>query len=69
MLAAIERTSMPSLQRRFFVPKKVLRAGNGYFLNIDFDKHVSLIAEINEDEHSVSPAASATSWYSQAKPK
>ena len=54
MLAAIGHTSMQSLQRRFFVPKKGFSEQEmAYFLNIDFDKHVSLVAEINEDGHPV----------------
>ena len=54
MLAAIGRTSMQSLQRRFFVPKKGFSEKEmAYFLNIDFDNHVALIAEINEDGHQV----------------
>ena len=39
MLAAIGHTSMQSLQRRFFVPKKGFSEQEmAYFLNIDFDK-------------------------------
>jgi len=54
MLAAIGHTSMQSLQRRFFVPKKGFSEKEmAYFLNIDFDNHVALIAEINEDGHQV----------------
>ena len=50
MLAAIGRTSMQSLQRRFFVPKKGFSEQEmAFFLNIDFDNHVALVAEIDED--------------------
>ena len=39
MLAAIGRTSMQSLQRRFFVPKKGFSEREmAFFLDIDFDK-------------------------------
>ena len=54
MLAAIGRTSMQSLQRRFFVPKKGFSEQEmAFFLNIDFDNHVALVAEIDEDGHPV----------------
>ena len=43
MLAAIGHTSMQSLQRRFFVPKKGFSEQEmAYFLDIDFDNHVAL---------------------------
>ena len=42
MLAAIGRTSMQSLQRRFFVPKKGFSEQEmAFFLNIDFEIHVA----------------------------
>jgi ribosomal protein S18 acetylase RimI-like enzyme len=54
MLAAIGRTSMQSLQRRFFVPKKGFSEREmAFFLNIDFESHVALVAQIDEDGHSV----------------
>ena len=50
MLAAIGHTSMQSLQRRFFVPKKGFSEQEmAYFLNIDFESHVAIVAEIAED--------------------
>jgi RimJ/RimL family protein N-acetyltransferase len=50
MLAAIGRTSMQSLQRRFFVPKKGFSENEmAFFLNIDFEFHVAIVAEIAED--------------------
>ena len=50
MLAAIGRTSMQSLQRRFFVPKKGFSEQEmAFFLNIDFESHVAIVAEIPED--------------------
>jgi RimJ/RimL family protein N-acetyltransferase len=50
MLAAIGRTSMQSLQRRFFVPKKGFSENEmAFFLNIDFESHVAIVAEIAED--------------------
>jgi len=48
MLAAIERTSMKSLQRRFFVPRRsVSELEMAFFLDIDFESHVALVAQIN----------------------
>jgi RimJ/RimL family protein N-acetyltransferase len=50
MLAAIGRTSTQSLQRRFFVPKKGFSEQEiAFFLNIDFESHVALVAQIDED--------------------
>jgi RimJ/RimL family protein N-acetyltransferase len=50
MLAAVGRTSMQSLQRRFFVPKKGFSEREmAFFLDIDFESHVALVAQINED--------------------
>jgi RimJ/RimL family protein N-acetyltransferase len=50
MLAAIGRTSTQSLQRRFFVPKKGFSEQEmAFFLNIDFEDHVALVAQIDED--------------------
>jgi len=50
MLAAIGHTSMQSLQRRFFVPKKGFSEREmAFFLNIDFESHVAIVAEIPED--------------------
>jgi RimJ/RimL family protein N-acetyltransferase len=54
MLAAIGQTSMQSLQRRFFVPKKGFSEQEmAFFLNIDFESHVAIVAEIEEDGHPV----------------
>ena len=50
MLAAIGRTSAQSLQRRFFVPKRGLSDNEvSFFMNIDFDDHVALVAQVNEN--------------------
>ena len=50
MLAAIGRTSIQSLQRRFFVPKKGFSEREmAFFLDIDFESHVALVAQIDED--------------------
>ena len=50
MLAAVGRTSTQSLQRRFFAPKKGFSQREmAFFLNIDFENHVALVAEIDED--------------------
>jgi RimJ/RimL family protein N-acetyltransferase len=50
MLAAIGRTSPQSLQRRFLVPKRGFSETElAFFMNIDFDNHVALVAQIDED--------------------
>jgi RimJ/RimL family protein N-acetyltransferase len=50
MLAAVGRTSKQSLQRRFFAPKKGFSEREiAFFLDIDFENHVALVAEIDED--------------------
>jgi RimJ/RimL family protein N-acetyltransferase len=51
MLAAIGRTSKQSLQRRFFAPKKGFSEREmAFFLDIDFESHVALVAQIDEDQ-------------------
>ena len=50
MLAAIGRTSPQSLQRRFFAPKKGFSEREmTFFLDIDFETHVALVAQLDED--------------------
>src|SRR5439155_24729956 len=50
MLAAVNRTSVQSLQRRFFVPKRGFSDKDvAFFLNMDFISHVALVAPIDED--------------------
>lgn len=45
MLAAIEQTGAPSLQRRFFVMKRHFsEKERTYFMEIDFVNHVALVA-------------------------
>jgi RimJ/RimL family protein N-acetyltransferase len=57
MLAAIGRTSPQSLQRRFFVPKRGFSENEiSFFMNIDFEHHVALVAEIDEDGQQVGQA-------------
>jgi RimJ/RimL family protein N-acetyltransferase len=54
MLAAIGRTSPQSLQRRFFVPKRGFSETElAFFMNIDFDNHVALVVQIDEDGRSL----------------
>ncbi|MGY2806363.1 N-acetyltransferase family protein [Bradyrhizobium sp. USDA 4506] len=54
MLSAISRTGDQSLQRRFFVPKRRFSESEvAFFLNIDFAKHVALVALTEEDGHEV----------------
>jgi ribosomal protein S18 acetylase RimI-like enzyme len=54
MLSAIGRTSSHSLRRRFFAPKKGFSEQElAFFLNIDFEHHVALVAQIDEDGHPV----------------
>jgi RimJ/RimL family protein N-acetyltransferase len=51
MLAAIDRTSAESLQRRFFVTKRGFSdKERAFFMNTDFVNHVALVAVIDEDE-------------------
>lgn len=53
MLAAIDRTSMQSRQRRFFAPKRGFSDSEiAFFMNIDFVNHVALVAQINKDGES-----------------
>jgi RimJ/RimL family protein N-acetyltransferase len=50
MLAAVDRTSVESLQRRFFVPKRGFSDKEvSFFMNVDFANHVALVAQIDED--------------------
>ena len=50
LLAAVNRTSAQSLTRRFFVPKRQLTAPEiAFFMNVDFVKHVALVASLGED--------------------
>ena len=50
MLAAVNRTSAQSLQRRFFVPKRGFSDKEiAFFMKIDFTNHVALVAQIDED--------------------
>ncbi len=52
MLVAIGRTSTQSLRWRFFVPKKGFSEQEmAFFLDIDFENHVALVAQIVEDGH------------------
>jgi RimJ/RimL family protein N-acetyltransferase len=54
MLAAVGRTSTQSLRRRFFVPKKGFsEREKTFFLDIDFESHVALVAEVDEGGHPV----------------
>ncbi len=49
MLEAVRRTSGPSLQRRFFAVKRGFSdAETAFFMDIDFDKHVALVALLAE---------------------
>ena len=50
MLAAVERTSAQSLQRRFFVMKRSFsEKERTYFMKVDFSNHVALVATAQED--------------------
>ena len=50
MLAAIDRTAVESLRRRFFVSKRGFsEKEKDFFLNVDFVNHVALVAAIDED--------------------
>ena len=50
MLAAVRRTGGASLQRRFFAIKRGFSdAETAFFMDIDFEKHVALVALLAED--------------------
>src|SRR5262245_64325747 len=50
MLAAVGRTGMQSLQRRFFAVKRGFSEKEiTFFMNIDFNNHVALVALAEED--------------------
>lgn len=50
MLAAVERTSAQSLQRRFFVMKRNFsEKERTYFMKVDFSNHVALVAIAQQD--------------------
>jgi RimJ/RimL family protein N-acetyltransferase len=50
MLTAIGRISPQSLRRRFFAPKRGFSETElAFFMNIDFDNHVALVAQLDED--------------------
>jgi ribosomal protein S18 acetylase RimI-like enzyme len=50
MLAAVGRTSGASLQRRFFgIKRGFSEAETTFFMDIDFEKHVALVALLDED--------------------
>jgi len=52
LLAVIDRTSRQSLYRRFFGPKRSFSEKEvAFFLNIDFTKHVALVAVTQEGGH------------------
>ena len=55
MLEAIGRTSVQSLQRRFFVPKLHFsdKELDFFIHNVDFKDHVALVAELNENRSRV----------------
>ena len=50
MLDAINHTNAESLRRRFFVTKRAFSdKEKAFFMNVDFVKHVALVAEIETD--------------------
>lgn len=54
LAAAVGRLSAESLYRRFFAPKRYFSEKEiDFFLNIDFAKHVALVAVIEEADHHV----------------
>ncbi len=51
MLAAVGRTSPQTMQRRFFVAKRGFSDREiAFFMNVDFEKHVALVALGREDD-------------------
>jgi GNAT superfamily N-acetyltransferase len=54
LIAAVERTSARSLQRRFFGLKRTFTDQEvAFFVNVDFINHVALLALIHEGDRSV----------------
>jgi GNAT superfamily N-acetyltransferase len=54
MLAAVEKTSAQSLQRRFFVMKRHFSdKERAFFMDIDFKDHVAIVAVADEAGHKV----------------
>jgi GNAT superfamily N-acetyltransferase len=54
MLAAVDRIGEASLYRRFFSPKHHFSESEiDYFINVDFDRHVALVAELEENGSSL----------------
>ena len=54
MLAAIDRTSKQSLQRRFFVMKRHFSdKERAFFMNIDFQNHVAIVALARETSREI----------------
>ncbi|HEX2886490.1 GNAT family N-acetyltransferase [Vineibacter terrae] len=49
MLAAVGRSSRETLYRRFFAPKRTFSEDEiEYFLNVDFNSHVALVAVLSD---------------------
>ncbi|MDH2385018.1 MULTISPECIES: GNAT family N-acetyltransferase [Bradyrhizobium] len=54
MLAAVERTSLESRYRRFFVAKRDFsEKERTFFMNVDFKQHVALVAVVTEHSRPV----------------
>jgi GNAT superfamily N-acetyltransferase len=54
MLAALERTSPQSLQRRFFAMKRHFsEKERAFFMDVDFSNHVALVAAAKEADREV----------------
>jgi RimJ/RimL family protein N-acetyltransferase len=50
LLAAVDRTSEESLYRRFFSPRRrFTERETAYFVDVDFEKHVALVAVTEEN--------------------
>src|SRR3954451_5100275 len=66
LLVAIGRTSTQSLRRRFFASKKGFsEAEMAFFLDVDFETHVALVAELDEHGH---PAVAGGGRYIVVRP-
>ncbi|TWB90554.1 acetyltransferase (GNAT) family protein [Bradyrhizobium macuxiense] len=67
MLAAVDRTTVQSRQRRFFAPKRSFSDKEiSFFMNIDFANHVALVAQIDEDGR---PVVAGGGRYIVAQPR
>lgn len=49
LLEAFGRASAETIHRRFFAVRRLTEDDVGFFVNVDFVKHVALVASVNEN--------------------